>query len=403
MVWTIDNLGTARSRTIAWLIQGDEGYGVRQALLQLTISVQEKGWKTPLIALHDGPFVKECRERGYDVHSLNVGICPQLAGGMLAKPKELWKLRQYQRRVAPLISSVLQDISADAIHVLWPYMIRLAGTSARRCGLPTFWEMPNTIGTGYFLGWNRWLYQAVCWRNDITPLANSNATALSLGSWPVRPIVVYLGVDCLRFSLDNVKGVTREDIGIPADAIVFAIVGRVTPDKGQDWVLRSMLALGKQDRPLHLVLLGGAADDTYVSDLRAIAARGNASDRLHILGNTDSPERFYPAIDIPVNGRVIIEPFGLSVIEAMMMERPVLVHAFGGPAETVIDGRTGWHVNEPTDEAMIAGMKKVLADQKEWTEMGRNARQHAIEYYSKECQAKNYLKIVNDKLRQHPS
>jgi len=401
VVLTIDKSGNDRPRTVAWLINGDERYGVRQAILQLTTSVQEKGWNTPLIALDDGSFVTECRDRGYDVYSLNVGKCPQLAGGMLAKPKELWRLRQFQRRVAPLISSVLRDMSADAVHVLWPFMIRLAGTAARQCGLPTIWEMPNIIGSRYFLGWNRWLYQATCWKNDITPLANSNATALTLGSWPTHPFVVYLGVDSARFSTRNVKSVSRKGLGIPEEAIIFGIVARVTPEKGQDWVLRSMLALGEQARPIHLILLGGSADDAYVRKLRSIASLQKADDRLHILGNVSGPERYYAAIDIAINGRVDLEPFGLSVIEAMMMERPVLVHAFGGPAETVIDGETGWHVNEPTDEAMIAGMQRVLMDKENWASMGRNARRHAIEFFSKECQARNYMTIVEKKLTEY--
>lgn len=388
----------SRPRTVAWLINGDERYGVRQALLQLTLSVRERGWKTPLIALHDGPCVKECRERGFEVHSLNVGICPRLAGSMLAKPMELWKLGLFQRRVAPMVTAVLKEISAEAMQTLWPNLVQLAGISAKRCGIPTFWEMPNIVGSRYFLGWNRWLYQAACWRNDITPLANSHATAATLGSWPVRPIVAYLGVDSERFNPGNVRGVTRDELGIPEEAIVFGIVARVTPSKGQDWALRSMLALGVQKRPLHLVLLGGATDEAYIDELRTIATEAKAADRLHILGNIGDPERYYPLMDIPINGRVDIEPFGLSVIEAMMMERPVLVHAFGGPAETVIDGKTGWYVREPTERAMIAGMRRVLSDQEQWEDMGQQARQHAIEFFSKECQARNYMKIVEKML-----
>jgi glycosyltransferase involved in cell wall biosynthesis len=394
----IDKSGLSRPRTIAWLIDGDEAYGVRQAIRQLTASVQENGWKTPLISLHEGSFARECRDRGYEVYALDVGLSPRLHGGMLAKPKELWTLERFQQRVIPLISGTLRDMGADAIHVLWPHMIQLAGASARRCGLPAFWEMPNIVGSRYFLGWNRWLYQVACWRNKITPLANSEATARTLGDWPVQAIVLYLGVDSSRFSLASVASVTREQLDIPNDAIVFGIIARLVPKKGQEWVLRSLLSLGEQGRSIHLLLLGGTEDDAYVRNLGLIAKRENASDRLHILGNVSSPERYYPLIDIAINGRIDLEPFGLSVIEAMMMERPVLVHAFGGPAETVIDGETGWHVNETTTVAMAAAMKRVLADRDNWATMGKFARQHAIENFSKECQAANYMKIVTDRL-----
>jgi glycosyltransferase involved in cell wall biosynthesis len=374
---------------------------VRQAIRQLTASVQERGWKTPIISLHEGSFAKECRDRGYDICTLGVGLSPRLPGGMLAKPKELWMLGKFQRHAIPLVAAALRDLHADAIHVLWPHMIQLAGASAKRRGVPSFWEMPNIISSRYFLAWNRWLYQVTCWRNDMTPLANSKATALTLGNWPVKATVLYLGVDSTRFSLANVTNVAREEIGIPDEAIVFGIFARLVPEKGQEWVLRALLALGEQGRSVHLLLLGGAEDDDYVRNLHSIAASESAADRLHILGNVSSPENYYPIIDVAVNGRVDLEPFGLSVIEAMMMQRPVLVHAFGGPAETVIDGETGWHVNEPTTAAMTTAMQRVLADRDKWTDMGKSARQHAIAHFSKDCQAASYMRIVAENLEKN--
>ena len=84
--------------------------------------------------------------------------------------------------------------------------------------------------------------------------------------------------------------------------------------------------------------------------------------RRHFAGWTKEPERYYDAIDFAVNSRIDPEPFGLSVVEAMLAGRPVLVHALGGPAETVVDGVTGWHVAEATSESFAAGLRRIMQD-----------------------------------------
>ena len=104
-------------------------------------------------------------------------------------------------------------------------------------------------------------------------------------------------------------------------------------------------------------------DTPYTEGLQRFAEQHGMADRLHFAGLVPDPERYYDAIDIAVNSRITPEPFGLSVVEAMMMGRPVLVHALGGPAETVVDGVTGWHVNDPSAESFAAGIERALSDQ----------------------------------------
>ncbi len=83
-----------------------------------------------------------------------------------------------------------------------------------------------------------------------------------------------------------------------------------------------------------------------------------------------------------------------------MMERPVLVHALGGPAETVIDGETGWHMSHPTVECYSQGIRRALQDRPKWRQMGERARQHALSQFSLKRQADRYMEIVEGRLDQ---
>ncbi len=80
------------------------------------------------------------------------------------------------------------------------------------------------------------------------------------------------------------------------------------------------------------------------------------------------------------------------------MRRPVLVHALGGPAETIVDGVTGWHVPEPSVESFAAGIRRTLEDRPRWRSIGEQARQHALERYTTQQHARRYMAIVEGRL-----
>jgi glycosyltransferase involved in cell wall biosynthesis len=84
------------------------------------------------------------------------------------------------------------------------------------------------------------------------------------------------------------------------------------------------------------------------------------------------------------------------VIEGMLMEKPVLVHALGGPAETVADGVTGWHIKAPTLDRFAAGLDAALSDRNRWTTMGQDARLHALAQYTHRDAARRILAIMSE-------
>ena len=44
--------------------------------------------------------------------------------------------------------------------------------------------------------------------------------------------VVYNGVDISKFAARDDRGAVREELGVPADAVLIGAVGRLTADKG---------------------------------------------------------------------------------------------------------------------------------------------------------------------------
>lgn len=384
----------AEPPVVAWLITGHERYGVRRATIGLVDALVELGWEAPILSLDDGPMTDECEDRGLPVHRLRLGRPPYYSESMVDRARVFAALYAYTRRATATVVESLEDVRADVIHVRWPTLVHLAGRAGRRAGARAIWQMPSLVGRRDPLRINKAFYQAVCFRYRVVPLANSAYTGGTLGSWLVRPVTFHLGIDERQFDPATVSHVTRSALGIPPDAVVLGICGRVTPDKGQDRVLRAVLAMDTAV-PLHLVLVGGVMEEEYGRSLRDAAQRANAADRLHILGAVEEPERYYQLTDVQVNACVGPEPFGLSVIEAMMMRRPVLVHALGGPAETVVDGKTGWHVPDVSQATLLAGLRRAINDRALWTKMGVEARRQAVERFSIRGRAKEYARLAS--------
>ena len=389
--------GEKKEIRIAWLIAGDEDGGVAQAVRGLAGAVRPLGIHPTIVALREGPFSESLRAAGFDVRAMNnVALFPALRGGLAAKLRGQMRVRRATSVTRPKLAQLLSGLGVDAVTVLWPNLMPLAAMAAHDAGIASFWEMPNVMGK-YPLGANRRLTQHTLHRWNVTALANSRYTAATLGYYPVKPITLYLGADETRFTPDRSDFLPRSALGIPDEAIVLGIVGWLTPDKGQALIVKALAQLPMDCSGTHL-LLCGPAEVGFPDELRAAAQRLGIADRLHLVGSVPDPERYYGAIDVAINAYLGAESFGLSVAEAMMMGKPVLVHALGGPAETVIDGVTGWHVHEPTVAGFKAGLLGALTDREKWAAMGAAGRQRALEHFSLSRQAKQYVEIVRKRL-----
>jgi glycosyltransferase involved in cell wall biosynthesis len=109
----------------------------------------------------------------------------------------------------------------------------------------------------------------------------------------------------------------------------------------------------------------------------------------------------------------LYEPFGIVTLEAMSMEKPVVVGAAGtsGMREIVsISGsdQCGFHIN-PNDPADIAwGIVSAIEDPEKRREFGCNGRERVLDLFSWDASAKTtidryaeMLKSKNSKLSSH--
>lgn len=153
-------------------------------------------------------------------------------------------------------------------------------------------------------------------------------------------------------------------------------VGRVTPQKGVDVLVRAAASLNRQDIEVVIVGRPGFAPDAPLSDyeleLRRLAARTRT--RLSFEGFVDRTElpallRTADAFVLPSRGA---ESWGLTAGEAMATGLPVVASRIGGVPEVI--GDAGVLVEPDNPRALAAALASLISDSVERTRLGRAAR-----------------------------
>jgi glycosyltransferase involved in cell wall biosynthesis len=361
--------------------------------------LEAEGIRSSAITLSPGPMRDELEQSGHDVAAgLTDGVPPTLAGGLPRKALNAIRMVRGESRMAPLVASSAIAQEADLIHVRWPQLVGLAGAAARRASIRAVWQMPNAVGSTMPFDLNRRYLRWLCRRYEVLPIANSRYTATTLAGGHSVPPHAHLGIDPAEFDPARHSAVARADLGVPEDAVLLGVLARLQPSKGQAELIEALALLGEQGSDVHLMIVGGPYPRAigFGERLVELARSLSVDRRVHFVGRVEEPQRYLLAADVVVSSTVGAEPFGLSVIEAMMMGRPVLAHALGGPGETVANGRTGWLVDSAAPEDLARGIQGALRDRSRWGEMGFAARSHAIQEFSIAAAVQRYLRVVRE-------
>jgi glycosyltransferase involved in cell wall biosynthesis len=114
---------------------------------------------------------------------------------------------------------------------------------------------------------------------------------------------------------------------------------------------------------------------------------------VRFLGWTAEVEKLLAAADVLVCSSWF-ESFGLAVIEAMACGIPVVSTNRGGPAETVIDGETGF-LTPPGRDDLIADLTlQLLTDAHLRREMGEAGRLRVCQFFSLDRYASEFERSV---------
>jgi glycosyltransferase involved in cell wall biosynthesis len=167
--------------------------------------------------------------------------------------------------------------------------------------------------------------------------------------------VLTRGVDLARFSPERRDPEFWPSRGA-GDGLKFLYVGRVSREKNLDALFEAFVELKRAGTAAELLIVG---DGPYLAALRDRYRRGDVVFTGFLEG--DDLSRAYAAADVFVFPSTT-DTFGNVVLEAQASGLATIVSNQGGPAENVIDGRTGLIVDVGERGALRAAMERLLVD-----------------------------------------
>jgi glycosyltransferase involved in cell wall biosynthesis len=158
----------------------------------------------------------------------------------------------------------------------------------------------------------------------------------------------------------------------------FVFLGRIAPQKGVDWLLRS---LQQVKHPVHLDIAGEGEQE---AEMKALAEKLGVGDRVTFHGWVDT-EKINQLI---CGARALIfpslwhEPAGLVAFEAMANSRAVIASCVGGISSTVIQGVNGLLVTPNSVNELAASVEYLATDWKLAMKLGAAGRSMASQQYT---------------------
>lgn len=266
------------------------------------------------------------------------------------------------RRVEPTaaeVARVVRETAAVAVVSNKSSGHRVGGAAADAAGVPGIWWQQDVAGA-------RPAHEAAALVAAAAVVCGSAfaAAAQRLFTPGLRVATVPLGIRVDAVAAHRGRGAAvRRGLGW-SDRPTVGIVGRLDRWKGQETFLRAAALLAARRPELRFAVVGGAilgTEGAYPDELRRLARELGLADAVHFTGHRHDVHDWQDALDVVVHGSHA-EPFGLVVLEAMALAKPLVAAAEGGPSEIVEDGRSGLLV-PPGDPVALAGaLARILDD-----------------------------------------
>lgn len=180
---------------------------------------------------------------------------------------------------------------------------------------------------------------------------------------------------------------------LPFDPPQIVFVGRLVETKGVDRVLQAMPGVLAAFPAARLTIVG---DGPLRPALAAEAARLRITGQTTFTGAVER-DRVFGYVNastlLVAPSRGGTEGLTLVALEAALMQRPVVATRDGGLAEAVVDGETGFLVQDDDPASLTRSILRILTDRDLAVRLGRAGRQRVMEQFDWETQVDRYMSL----------
>jgi len=361
--------------TVLYLHSSSGRYGADRQLEMLIAGLDPARYRALAVLPGHGPLAGALRAAGAEVRVRPLAVLRRA----LFSPRGLALTAPRAAADAQALWRVGRRRGVALVHTNTSVTLGGAGTAAA-LGVPHVWHL-REIHADHARWWP--LLRRAMLTADAIPALSAAALAPLDGARQGRLITEGLPTEALK-RRPAPRAEARAAVGLPVDAFVCLVVGRLNAWKGQD-VLARALAEPEVARIGAIGLVAGDAwpGEPHEADLRALAARLGLGERLRLLGYRDDLDLLYGAADVVVVPSTRPEPLGLVALEAAAAGCCVVASDAGGLPEIIREGRTGRLVAPGDPAALARVLAELAADPAQRARLGAAAASDVRERFSR--------------------
>lgn len=181
-----------------------------------------------------------------------------------------------------------------------------------------------------------------------------------------------MGIEPSKPKINFTQDEFKDQYDIPKDAVILGITGRIDTWKGHKTIIKALALLKIPN--LVLVVFGDyhlALNPNLKTEIEALIAKYDLNDKIIFTGHIPNPADYLQCIDI-VLAPSDYEPFGLVVIEAMSLKKPVIASNVGGFLETVVHNKTGLHAKAKSPKDFAKKIQILYNDPQKRKDFGQS-------------------------------
>lgn len=213
-------------------------------------------------------------------------------------------------------------------------------------------------------------------------------------------IVINRGVDIDYFNKEKVSKSRIAKVKSFLDAelrgTILLIPARYTRWKGQLYVLDALKYI-KDEFTCIMVGSQPAKHYDYFKELERKIKDYNLTGRVILRSNVADMPALYSLCDIVISPSIEPEAFGRTITEAQSMEKLVIATNIGAPAETIINGKTGFLVSHTDPTELVDCLESVMKmDDDKKAKLIKAAYQNVKKHYSLENMCSETIKVYKN-------
>ena len=298
--------------------------------------------------------------------------------GIAVEPVQMnrWTLPSGIRRLYTLIDR----FSPNIVHTHGSTDTWIAGIASRLSPRRPVLIRTRHNATPISTGWlSRFLYEKLADRIITTGETIRDAMHDRNGFDRTRMFSIPTGVDLRKLRSGSHASPLREELGLPAGAVLVGMVGFLRFEKGALFFVEAAKHILPSVENCWFCIAG---DGPLEEKVRARIRELGLEDRVHVLGYREDVPHILSALDVLVLPTTSNEGVPQVVLQALGLEKPVVATDTGGTKEVVVHGHTGFLVPPADALALAQRVEQVIKDPNTSRQLGINGKRLVEKHYS---------------------